>query len=600
MSWINRLISSVRTRKLEEELEREIEFHLEMRSREKTSKGAAAEEARREVLSRFGSLTRTKEACRNESTLAWLAALQQDLRYAARNIRRNPGFTAAAVACLAVGIGANAAIFSFVNALLFPSMPPNVVMVQRASGGPVSYPDYRDWRRLNHVFDEVFAHSPGERLTVGRASDAMRVLGETVTDNYFQVLGVVPALGRMFAAGDDSHPLAVLSYEIWRDHFSRDPAIAGKTVWIGRDAYTIAGVAPASFQGLLAPWSTGVWVTLYSHREFLTNRALGAFAVGARLKRGVTPQQAALAMNGLDAELAREHPDPQRPPHDSLLVARRSGLSGSPVWMVFTFMSTLLMIVVGIIFLIACANVAGLLTARALTRRREILIRLSMGAGRGRLIRQFLTEGLLLALVGAAVGVALALAAGNALAGLMPQSITGGFQFQHGIDARVLAFTLALSLASVLFSALLPALRASDQNLAAAGKTHSAAGGRAPGLRQWLIAGQVAASVSVLVIAGIFVRSFQKALQVDTGFDVAHVLTVDLDLRDLRYPPARNAATLAQVRDGAAGLPGVASVSLADVFPYGDGGRALLSRHGHRSTSRARAARRRTKRGGDQ
>ena len=210
MSWIKRLASSLRTRRMEEDLEKELEFHLEMRAREKTSTGVAAEEARRQALHRFGSLTRTKEACRDESTFTWLAALRQDLRYAARNIRKNPGFAAAAVACLAMGIGANAAVFSFVNAFLFQPLPPRVVLVQRASGSPISYPELRDWQRLNRVFDEVFAYTPGERFTIGQGPDGDHVLGETVTGNYFRTLGVDPAVGRMFASDDELRPLAVI------------------------------------------------------------------------------------------------------------------------------------------------------------------------------------------------------------------------------------------------------------------------------------------------------------------------------------------------------------------------------------------------------
>jgi predicted permease len=275
-------------------------------------------------------------------------------------------------------------------------------------------------------------------------------------------------------------------------------------------------------------------------------------------------------MNGLDAELARQFHDPQGRPRDPLTVVRGGGLSGSPIWGVFTVMATLLMTVVGIIFLIACANVSGLLIARSLARRREILIRLSLGASRSRLVRQLLTESLLLGFLGAAVGIVLAFSTGDALAGLFPESISGGFRFEHGIDLHVLAFTLALSVASVLFSGLLPALHASDQNLAAAGRTQTAAGGRTPRLRQVLIVAQVAASVLVLATAGLFVRSFQRAQQTDLGFDSAHLLTVDVDLHELKYSRAEAADFYSRLRSRIGSLPGVESVSLANVFPLGN------------------------------
>ncbi len=570
MSWIKRLASSLCTRRTEDDLERELDFHLEMRAREKTSSGMPSEEARRQALHRFGSLTRTKEACRNESTLTWLAAFRQDLRYAARNMRNNPGFTAAAAACLAIGIGANATIFSFVNALLFQPLPPDIVMVRHISGSPVSYPEFQDWQRLNRVFGDVFAYTPGERYTIGRGENSEHVLGETVTGNYFRTLGVLPAAGRMLAPGDELRPLAVISYQFWRNRFFGDPAIAGRTIWINREAFTIAGVAPLAFHGMLTPWSTDVWTTLYLHRDSLGDRRVGWMATAARLRTGVTARQAEASMNSLDAELAHQYPDPQRRQRDMLTILHGSGLSGSPVWRVFTVMAALLMAVVGIIFLIACANVAGLLTARSLARRREILIRLSLGASRARLIRQLLTESLLLGLLGATAGVVMAFAAGDALAGLLPQSISGGFHFQHGIDAHVLTFTLVLSLVSVLLSGLLPAFRASDQNLATAGRTQTAAGSRTPRLRQWLIVAQVAASVLVLATAGIFVRSFQKAQKTNPGFDATHLLTVDLDLREMQYPRARARIFYNQIKSRAGDLPGVVSASLADVLPLGN------------------------------
>jgi predicted permease len=257
-------------------------------------------------------------------------------------------------------------------------------------------------------------------------------------------------------------------------------------------------------------------------------------------------------------------------PRDPLIVFRGGGLSGSPIWSVFTVIAALLMTVVGIIFLIACANVAGLLMARALVRRREILIRLSLGASRSRLVRQLLTESLLLSLLGAAAGIVLAFSAGDALAGLFPESISGGFRFEHGIDVHVLAFTLAMSVASVLLAGLLPALRASNQDLAAAGRTQTAAGGRTPRLRQLLIVTQVAGSVLVLATAGLFVRSFQKARQTDLGFDAAHLLTVDVDLREMKYPRARAGEFYSRLRSRIGEIPGVESVSLADVVPLGN------------------------------
>jgi hypothetical protein len=240
MSWIQRLTASLRGRKLEEDLDKELAFHLDMRVREKAAAGVAPEEARRAVLRRFGSVARTKEASRDQSTLAWLAALRQDLRYALRNLRKHPGFAAAGAVCLAMGIGANTAVFSFVNAFLFQPMPAGVVHVGHASGNPISFPEFQDWRRLNRVFDRTFAFSPGERFTVGRGAASEHALGEIVTGDYFQMLHIVPFAGRLLAPDDDLRPLAVIGFQLWRRRFHADPAIAGSTP-LNRDSPRYSG-----------------------------------------------------------------------------------------------------------------------------------------------------------------------------------------------------------------------------------------------------------------------------------------------------------------------------------------------------------------------
>lgn len=570
MGWMKRLRSSLLPGKLEADLEKELDFHLDMRARENTSAGATPEAARRQAIERFGSITRTKQACRDVSSFAWLAALHHDVCYAFRDIRKSPGFTAAATVCLAIGIGANTVVFSFVNAFLFQPLPPGVVMVQRASGSPVSYPEYRDWRRLNPVFESVFAYTPGERLTIGGGNETVSALGETVDGDYFRVLNVGAAVGRLLIAGDETRPLAVVGYHFWRNHFLGDTALVGKTIRIDGEAFTVAGVAARDFPGLLAPWSTDVWVTSYLHRDRKPDRRRGWLLPAARLKPGVKPRQVEAAMNALDAQLTRLNPDPGRIPHDTITVLRTSGLASSPMWKVFIAMSVVLMSITSIILSIACANVAGLLASRAVERRREILVRLSLGASRFRLLRQFLTEGLVLCLIGGAAGVALAYASGDAMAGLMPQSITGGFQFQHAIDLRVLGFTVLISIGAALVSVMLPAMRASDQDLAEAGRSLTAAGGRTRPARNRLIVVQIGASVLVLSIAGVLVRGFQQAQKIDMGFDAAHMLNVDVDLGERKESTVRNAEFMNRLKAVVGNIPGVSSVSLADVFPLGN------------------------------
>ena len=568
MSWFERLNASLRGRRLEEELERELDFHLNMRIREKVAAGADPESARLEVMRRFGSVARTKEDCRQQSTFAWLTTLRQDLRYAARNLRTNPGFTAAAVACLAIGIGANTVVFSFVNAFLFQPAPGGVYRIARASGNMTSFPEWQEWRRLNGVFDRTFAYSMGTQLAVGRGVESRRFLGETVAGDYFQTLGVTPAAGRLLEPSDESTPAAVIGSQLWRNRFHSDPSIAGQTVWIENQPVTIVGVAPAGFQGMMAPWSTEVWATPALHPEQRADRRLGWLEVAGHLKSGLSRQQATAAMNILDRHLDEANPTRRTTPDP--LVLTRPGLATSSIWNVFTVMSALLMAVVGIIYLIACANVAGLLVARAAARRRETLIRLSVGASRPRLIRQLLTESLLLGLLGATLGTALAYVAGNGLAAAFPQSISHGFAFQHTIDFSVLTWTLTLAVASVVFAGLLPALRASRENLAVAGRTQGGFGDRTPRLRQGLVVAQVAASVLVLATAGVFVRSFQKSHELKPGFDAVHVLTVALDLSSLHGSSSQAQDFCRKVKKTVAELPGIESASLTDVLPLGD------------------------------
>ena len=468
-----------------------------------------------------------------------------------------------------MGIGANAAIFSFVNAFLFPALPARVVLVQRASGDRVSYPEISRLAEVERRVRPGFAYTPGERFTIGRGAESEHVLGESVTANYFQTLGIVPAAGRLFAADDEARPVAVLGYRFWRNTFLATRRLPARAIWINHELFTIAGVAPASFQGMLAPWSTDVWVTVYLHRDVLADRRAGGMAVAARLRSGVNERQAATAMNSLDAELARQHPDPQRRGRDPLAVVRRSGLSGSPVWGMFLAMATLLMCVAGIIFLIACANVAGLLIARASVRRREILIRLSLGASRGRLVRQLLTESLLLGLAGAVSGIAIAFAAA------MPWRACC-----RNRSAADSVFSMASTRTSWDLpwrcpwwaSRFLACCRRSGRPTRAwrmpAGRRPRRDG--APRGCGPAIVAQVAASVLVLATAGVFVRSFQKALAADPGFDATHLLTIKLDLREMRYPRERAADFYSWLRSRVADLPGVASASLSDVLPLGD------------------------------
>lgn len=585
-NWLKRLLASLREQRLDRHLDSELQFHLEMRMRENQAAGSALQQAQSDALKRFGSLTRTKEACRETDTLAWIAATKQDIRYAFRAIRKSPGFTAAAVLCLSVGIAANTTVFSFVNAFLLRPLPvqhpEQIVIVGRSGGSPASYAEYRQWKDANTVFSGMAGYTP-ETLTIGQGSAAQPAFGEVITAEYFETFAIRPLTGRLIQPGDDDRPLAVLSEDLWRRRFSSDPGVAGRQISINHQTFTVTGVAPRTFPGMLSPWTTGLWVTVAIHPNGLRDRNRDFSITAARLKPGATAAQAQAAMASLDTEWQRAHPDPEGRRPGKLLVRGSVALANSPEWESFPAIAALLMAVVAVVFAVACANVAGLLMARYLVRRREIAIRLSLGASRSRLVGQLLTETALLSLLGGAVGTALAYFAGDLLAGMLPASISGGFQVQHGMDWRVLTFTLALSFASVLLCGVLPALRFSALNLAQPSNPRSnmtlvgqavppgsRRSGSASPLRQILIVGQVALSVLALVVAGLFVRSVQKSQTVDLGFDPARVLTAKIDLRDRPLTPPRRAELYRHLADRIAQLPGVNNVAVSDTFPLGN------------------------------
>jgi len=464
-------------------------------------------------------------------------------------------------------------VFSFVNAFLLRPLPvrhpEEIVIIGRAGGEPASYAEFLEWKNANGVFSGLAGYSP-ESLTVGRGSAAEPALGEVVTSQYFETFEIRPLMGRLIQPGDDDRPFAVIGEDLWRRRFSGDPGISGREISINNTAFTVTGVAPRNFPGMLSPWSTGLWVTPAIHKDGLRDRNRGVSITAARLKPGANAAQAQAAMASLDSEWQRLHPDPEGRKRGKLLVRNSVALANSPMWGTFAAVAVLLMAVVAVVFAVACANVAGLLMARYLVRRREIAIRLSMGASRSRLIWQFLTETALLSLMGGAAGTAMAYFAGDLLAGMLPASISGGFQVLHGMDWRVLAFTLALSFMSVLLCGLLPALRFSDQNLAQPGHVRTGARKGAPRIRQILTVGQVALSVLALMIAGLFVRSMQKAQTVDLGFEPGRVLTAKIDLRDRQLTPVRRAELYRQLSERIAELPGVQKISLSDTFPLGN------------------------------
>jgi macrolide transport system ATP-binding/permease protein len=520
--------------------------------------------------------------------------LWKDARYASRVLAKSPGFTLVVVLSLALGIGANTAIFSLVNAYFLRPMPVDdpdgLVAVYLTSParwgrdiGNFSYPDLLDYRQADSAFSDLMGSS-GLPLTMTDGEKPELIWGEIVTGNYFSGLGVHPALGRGFLPEEDraldEHPACVLNYNFWRRHFQSDPNIAGKSMRINGHPFTIVGVAPHGFLGTrLFTFIPDVWVPLAmqqtlakdygDRRESRDNRWL---ELRGRLKPGVTREQATAAMNVLARQLASQYPQTNKDIQVNMIPG---GTRTQPVLVVLGLISATTAImfgVVGLVLLIACTNVANLMLSRAAGRAREMAIRLAVGATRARLVRQLLTESLLLSLLGAAVGIVLALGFNDLLKGFYPtlDFNTADIDYDSQVDPRIFIFSFLLSLVTTILFGLAPALRASKVDQAAAMKgANTAPIGGLPGLTRGnaLVMAQVALSCVLLVSGGLFLRSMQFARNVNPGFDRKGLQMFSVDLGLQGYNEQRGRQFQNDLLQRLSSLPKVESVSLAYPLP---------------------------------
>jgi predicted permease len=590
-SWLR---ASLRRRALERAMEDEFQFHRARYAEDLERSGLPPEEARRRAYAEFGSVDARKEECRSMLGLRLLDELRVDVRYAWRLLRRSPAFAIIAVLSLGLGIGANTAIFTLLDTVMLKSLPVNdpgrLFFVDNSGGksggnsGP-PYPCFEILRDRNRYFSGMAAFKAGASMNVTIDGMPERVRGQYASASYFDVLGVPAVYGRVFTAADEglsragtsSSPVAVISETFWERRFGRDPAIVGKTIQVGRTWVTIVGVTPKAFRGLQVGSPADLTVPMAVSGNRLTATENWWFSVVGRLKDDVPVEQARL---DVDALFQRYMTDiglkgDARVYFDRIvLVPAGKGLNdlrrdfATPLWIVTT--------IVGLVLLIGCANVANLLIARASARRGEIALRLAIGASRGRLIRQLITEGALLAALGAAGGL---LFARWGVATLV-RFFEGGQQWimlEPHFDGRVLAFTAGVSTLTAFLFSVAPALQATRVDAARpddGGRT-SLARPRAR-VGQALVVVQVTLSLVLLSVAALFIRTLHNLNNVQSGFSRQGVLTMHVEATMLPpYDKARNAYTehaqLARMwgdlLDGLGALPGVSSAALSTITP---------------------------------
>ncbi|MGA9769132.1 MAG: ABC transporter permease [Blastocatellia bacterium] len=522
-----------------------------------------------------------------------METLLKDIRYGFRMLLRSPGFTAVAVISLALGIGTNTAIFSIISSFLLAPLPVDepkqlvsIFTTDAKNPGPlpVSHYNYLDYRDKTDVFTGVLAYNFAQVNLSKGAGDNKQLFALVVSGNYFDVLGVKPVQGRGFIADEDktlsSHPVTVLSYGCWQRDFGGDQSIVGSTISLNRRDFTVVGVAPKDFTGTILGGGPDMWIPMMMHKEiqpdldgFYDARRGLAFNVVGRLKPGVTVEQAQAAASALAYQLEKEYPKDNEGRNVKLMSLLQARIDpdgdGDTVRT-----SAILLGTVGIILLIACANITNLLLARATKRRREIAIRLAIGASRGRLIRQLMTESLVLSLVGGTVGFFAALWTKDLIRSFVP--FGGGPNAPSvGLDSRVLLFTLTVTIVSGLLFGLVPALQASKPDLVPTlkGDITQPVGQRGfrLNLRKVLVILQVSLSLLSLITAGLFVRSLQKAKEVNPGFITDKVVVFGFNLGREGYTPEQGRQFHRQALERVMALPGIESASIARDRPFAGG-----------------------------
>jgi putative ABC transport system permease protein len=591
MDWKPEIKRQLRELKLDPAREaaiiEELSQHLDDCYAELIDGGVAPADAHRQTLAELsGSELLTRELRRVERQVAlepivlgtnrrrnMLADMWQDLRYGARVLVKNRVFTLIAVITLALGIGANTAIFSVINAVLLRSLPyehsEQLVMVyartKNENRALVAWPELRDWQAQSQSFTELATFVPQSVNLTGLAEPG-RIVGGFVSANFFDLLKVKAAMGRTFARGEDetgAERIAIVNHLLWREHFGADPELIGRAITLNGQLYTVIGIMPEGFR---SPYSEiDVWVPIQHHPAFSAARNTPTLEVIGRLKPDVTMPRAQAEMETIAARLARQYPETNAERSVNLI-----GLQSILVESVRTRL-WVLFAAVGFVLLIGCANVANLTLSRAVTRTREIAVRVALGASRARIVSQLLTESLLLALLGGSLGLLLGkwgmdLLAANSV-GNLPPGVT------FNLDAWVFGFTFGISLLTGVLCGWLPALRLSRPDLNTALKEGGRAAGTGPSgsrARDLLVVAQVALALMLLVGAGLLVRSFANLMRIDPGFKPQNLLTLEYRLPQNKYPePQQQWRFHDQVVANVQSLPGVESAAVFFTVPHG-------------------------------
>ena len=578
-----RIAAFIRGPRMERDLQSEIDSHLAMQEAEFRDRGLSPDAARAAARREFGGVAQAMEDYRERRGLPWLETLARDARYTLRGLMRNPGFTAAAVLSLALGIGANTAVFSLFHALMLRMLPverpAELVTLYKKGGwgiGTSSYPLYEEIAKRADLFSGVAARtSPVKvRFTPRPGAREEYARREFVSGSYFGVLGVQPALGRLIGRDDDrtpgAHPVAVVSYDFWRSRYDSDPAIVGAKIVVGEQPLTVIGVAARGFHGVEVEQRTDVWAPIMMSGRAFKNPGAWWLTMVARRQPGIGIRQAQAAID----VLVKHHLEAAYPPtynaafrkkaFEQRLEVREGSNGFSGLRETFGKPLTVLMAAVGLVLLAACANVANLLLARGAVRRKEIALRLSLGATRMRLLRQAITESVLLAIAGSALGIVLAARGRRLIMQFLPE--TAGDPFGSGSDLTLLLFTIGISVAAVLLFGVAPAMRSTAIDPASGLRAGQLGPAGRPALRRVLVVAQVAFSVVLVAMAALFGHNLFALRHVDLGFGARNVITFGLDF------PKRWQGDAAKVREQLLehleALPGVASVSYGFPGPF--------------------------------